>query len=54
MKRLAWLGLTLALTTGWGFLQNYADLPSVPLFYVFMMFCIFQGLTTAWQRWTNR
>jgi hypothetical protein len=43
-------GLTLTVTTAWGFLQDFAGLPRISLTHVFIIFCICQGLTTAWTR----
>lgn len=37
-------GLTLALCTIWGFLQNFAGVSGPPLYGVFMMFMIFLGM----------
>ena len=37
-------GLTLAITTVWGFLQVYADAPAPPLFFVFILFCAALGV----------
>jgi len=47
-------GLTLTICTGWGFLQDFAGLPTISLTYVFMLFCVCQGLTTGWTRLRNR
>jgi hypothetical protein len=44
-------GLTLAVTTGWGFLQFYAAAPLVSLFYVFPLFWACYGVAGAWVRW---
>ncbi len=43
-------GLTLTVCTGWGFLQDFAGLPQISLTHVFVLFCVCQGLTTAWTR----
>jgi hypothetical protein len=43
-------GLTLALCTGWGFLQKFAGLSQIPLMHVFTLFCVSQGVTTLWVR----
>ena len=43
-------GLTLTVCTGWGFLQDFANLPQISLTHVFMLFCVCQGLATAWTR----
>ena len=43
-------GLTLTVCTGWGFLQDFAGLPQISLHHVFVLFCVCQGLTTAWTR----
>ena len=47
-------GLVLVVTTGWGLMQWFADLPKVSLFYVFPLFLACQGFTTAWVRWRSR
>lgn len=47
-------GLTLTVTTGWGFLQDFAGLPQISLTHVFMLFCVCQGVTTAWTRLRSR
>ena len=47
-------GLTLTVCTGWGFLQDFADLPKISLTHVFMLFCVCQALATAWTRLRNR
>ena len=47
-------GLTLALCTAWGYLQNYAGLPQVSLMHVFTLFCICQAPATFWTRWRQR
>ena len=47
-------GLTLTICTGWGFLQDFAGLPTISLTHVFILFCVCQGLTTGWTRWRHR
>jgi hypothetical protein len=47
-------GLTLAVCTGWGYLQNFAGLPQVSLMHVFTLFCICQAPATIWTRWRSR
>lgn len=37
-------GLTMALCTGWGFLENFAGVSGPPLYSVFVMFMIFLGI----------
>lgn len=44
-------GLLLTITTGWGFLQVFADLPKIALYHVFVLFCACQGITTGWVKW---
>jgi hypothetical protein len=46
-------GLTLTVTTAWGFLQDFAGLPRISLTHVFVIFCICQGITTGWTRIRN-
>jgi hypothetical protein len=50
-------GLTLAITSAWGFLQAYAGLPMIPLFYVFVIFALSQlvaGPLVMRTLWTAR
>ena len=44
-------GLTLAITTVWGFLQGYDLLPQAPMFWVFVVFCGCLGPANLWVRW---
>lgn len=39
------LGLTLSVTTVWGFLEIYVDAPSFPAFWAFPLFCAVMGLS---------
>jgi hypothetical protein len=39
-KMLVATGLTLALASGWGILELFTDVPRVPLFYVFPVWCL--------------
>ncbi|ABF52411.1 hypothetical protein [Sphingopyxis alaskensis] len=39
-KMLVATGLTLALASGWGILELLTDVPRVPLFYVFPVWCL--------------
>ncbi|MDC7683390.1 hypothetical protein PQU92_08895 [Asticcacaulis sp. BYS171W] len=43
-------GLTLFLCTAWGFLINYAQVQSPPLYMVYPMFWIFYGISCAFIR----
>ena len=47
-------GLTLAICTAWGFLQNYADAPAPPLYGVFILFmaafALVQGVSSLLER----
>jgi hypothetical protein len=47
-------GVMLVVTTGWGLMQWFADLPKVSLFNVFPMFLACQAITSAWVRWRSR
>ncbi len=47
-------GLTLTVCTGWGFLQEFADLPKIALTHVFVLFCVCQGIATGWTKWRAR
>jgi hypothetical protein len=39
-KALVATGLTLALASGWGILELYTDVPRVPLFFIFPIWCL--------------
>lgn len=39
-KALVATGLTLALASGWGILELFTDVPRVPLFFVFPIWCL--------------
>lgn len=39
-KMLVATGLTLALASGWGILELFTDVPKVPLFFVFPVWCL--------------
>ena len=39
-KILVATGLTLALASGWGILELFTDVPKVPLFFVFPVWCL--------------
>ena len=43
---LAAIGCTLGLASVWGFLEMFADLPHVPMFYIFPGFWFFVGVCT--------
>ena len=47
-------GVVMVVTTGWGLMQWFADLPKVSLFCVFPLFLACQGFTTTWVRWRAR
>lgn len=38
-KALVATGLTLALASGWGILELFTDVPKIPIFYVFPLWC---------------
>jgi phosphotransferase system glucose/maltose/N-acetylglucosamine-specific IIC component len=42
------LGLTLAAATAWGFIENFAGGPQIPMYYVFVVFCAAMGLMRCW------
>ena len=44
------LGVTLAFTTVWGFLEENADVPHFPLYLVFPVFCAGMGLAQIFVR----
>lgn len=44
-QSLLWsVGLVLAITSIWGLLEMIADVPHLPIFYVFPGFCVFFGI----------
>ena len=44
-QSLLWsIGLVLAITSIWGLLEMIADMPHLPIFYVFPAFCVFFGI----------
>jgi uncharacterized membrane protein YcfT len=44
-QSLLWsIGLVLAITSVWGLLEMIADVPHLPVFYVFPAFCVFFGI----------
>src|SRR5688572_23879839 len=43
-------GLTLSILTIWGFLQNFGQAPTVPGFYVIILWFIMLGVGGAWVR----
>jgi hypothetical protein len=47
-------GLLLTVTTSWGFLQDFANLPQISLHHIFVLFCVCQGVTTVWIRARSR
>jgi hypothetical protein len=48
------LGLTLAITTVWGFLQSFAGAPVFELWWIFPMFCAGMGLAKPLVSWWYR
>lgn len=51
-KALVATGLTLALTATWGILELYTDVPRIPLFWVFPVWCIGLGVGALFNRLT--
>ncbi|HZG31769.1 hypothetical protein EAO27_11725 [Sphingopyxis sp. YF1] len=51
-KALVATGLTLALTATWGILELYTDVPRVPLFWVFPVWCLGLGVGALVNRLT--
>jgi hypothetical protein len=41
------IGPTLAVTTVWGFLENFAKAPHLDLYLVFPIYCVFVGIATV-------
>ncbi|UWZ82220.1 hypothetical protein [Occallatibacter riparius] len=50
---LAGIGLTLASTTVWGYLEDFAHAPHLSMVWIFPMFWVFTGLATpfVWMRY---
>jgi len=48
------LGVTLAVTTVWGFLEVFAGVPHLTLYWVFPIFCIGMGLSQPLVWWRYR
>ncbi|MDB5458045.1 MAG: hypothetical protein JWP92_3630 [Caulobacter sp.] len=48
------IGLTLAVCTVWGALENAHLIPHLPLYLVFSMFCVAMGLAQPVVRWKYR
>jgi hypothetical protein len=52
VEALLWAtGLTLAIETTWGFLENFTDAPHAPLYLGFALFCGIWGVANALVRW---
>ncbi|MGQ3099971.1 MAG: hypothetical protein ACT6Q5_00880 [Sphingopyxis solisilvae] len=51
-KMLVATGLTLALASGWGILELFTDVPRVPLFYVFPVWCLGLAVGSLVNKWT--
>ena len=51
-KALVATGLTLALTATWGILELYTDVPRIPLFWVFPVWCLGLGVGALFNRLT--
>ena len=47
-------GLTLVITTAWGFVQNFAGAPMVSLMYVFVLFIACQAVAGTIVQWRAR
>ena len=47
-------GLTLAITTGWGFLENFAGLAHMELYFVAVIWFAGFGLANLWTAWRYR
>jgi hypothetical protein len=41
-------GITLAIATTWGFLENFADAPQAPLYLIFPLYCAIWGVAGAY------
>lgn len=48
------LGLVLGVTTVWGFLENLAGAPRLPLYWVFPIYCLGMGLAQPIIGWRYR
>ena len=51
---LAGTGVTLSICTFWGFLENYAETPHMPLYLVFAVWCVAWGLSQCIVSWRYR
>lgn len=52
IRALLWAtGITLVVTTAWGFLETYAGVQHFPLYFVFVLFCVSLGVATTWTQW---
>ena len=49
-KALIATGITLAATATWGILELYTDVPKVPLFFAFPLWCAGLGAAQIWQK----
>lgn len=49
-KALIATGITLALTASWGILELYTDVPKVPLFFTFPLWCGGLAVGSLWQK----
>ncbi len=47
-------GATLAITTGWGFLENFAGLMHMQLYFVAVIWFAMFGLANIWTAWRYR
>ena len=55
VRALLWgIGLTLAATTAWGFLEVFSLAPHLDLYLVFPLFCVFAGAANGVVRLTYR
>jgi hypothetical protein len=48
------IGATLALSTVWGFLENFTGVRHIPVFYVFVLFWVFVGISQPFIRMRYR
>jgi hypothetical protein len=53
-KALIATGFALAVTSVWGLLELYTDVPRVPIFFVFPVWCAGLGLGSLWARVSER
>ncbi len=54
LQMLSGIGATLAVTTVWGFLEDFTNTPHLQPYLVFPMFCFFMGVAAPVFKWRYR